>query len=111
MEIKFKSSENLDKRSLYKHMHNEGKSLKDVQDGTEIEPIEIVVYEDINNRGETQTITSVLGADGEYYSTNSRFFREDLSDIYNLMAPDAFTIVVRKEVSKAGRTFIKCLLK
>ena len=110
MEIKFKSSENLDKRSLYKHTRGQSVSLKDVEDGTVIDPLEIVVYEDENSKGETQTITSVIDVDGTHYATNSRFFREELGSIFNLMAPDPFKIIVRKNVSKAGRTFVTCEL-
>lgn len=49
-----KSSENLDKRSLYKHTRGSSISLKDVDDGTVIEPVEIVVFEDENSRGELE---------------------------------------------------------
>lgn len=38
MNILFKSSENLDKRSLYIHTRGSSISLKDVEDGTVIDP-------------------------------------------------------------------------
>lgn len=110
MNILFKSSENLDKRSLYIHTRGSSVSMKDVEDGTIIEPLEIVVYEDENSRGETQTITSVIDVDGNHYSSSSRFFREELGSIFNIMAPDPFKIIVRKNVSKNGRTFVTCEL-
>ena len=110
MDILFKSSENLDKRSLYIHTRGSSISLKDVEDGTVIDPLEIVVYEDENGRGEVQTITSVIDVNGKHYATNSRFFREELGNIFNLMAPDPFKIIVRKNVSKNGRTFVTCEL-
>ena len=109
MEIKFASKE-LDKRSLYKHTRGQAVSLKDIEDGTIIEPAEIVVYEDTNSRGETQLITSIMDADGTHYATNSKFFREELSTIYHLMDPDPYQIIVRKPVSKGGRTFVTCEL-
>lgn len=111
MNILWKSSEALDKRSLYIHTRGQSISLKDVEDGTVIDPLEIVVYEDENAKGEIQTITSVISTDGKHYATNSRFFREELGSIYNIMAPDPFQIIVRKNVSKAGRTFVTCELK
>lgn len=111
MNILFKSSENLDKRSLYIHTRGRSISLKDVEDGTVIDPLEIVVYEDENDKGEIQTITSVITTDGKHYATNSRFFGKELGSIYNLMTPDPFQIIVRKNVSKAGRTFVTCELK
>ena len=110
MNILFKSSDKLDKRSLYIHTRGSSISLKDVEDGTILDPLEIVVYEDENARGETQTITSVITTDGKHYATNSRFFREELATIYNLMAPDPFQIIVKKNVSKNGRTFVTCEL-
>lgn len=110
MEIKFKSSEDLDKRSLYIHTRASSVSMKDVEDGTIIDPLEIVVYEDKNAKGEAQLITSIIATDGKHYSTNSRFFREELGVIYNLMCGDPFKIVVKKNKSKAGRTFVTCEL-
>lgn len=110
MNILFKSSENLDKRKLYIHTRGQSISLKDVEDGTVIDPLEIVVFEDENSRGEIQTITSVISTDGKHYTTNSRFFREELGNIYSIMAPDPFQIIVRKNTSKAGRTFVTCEL-
>lgn len=110
MNILFKSSENLDKRSMYIHTRGRALSLKDVEDGTVIEPAEIVVYEDENSRGEVNTITSVIDVNGVHYATNSRFFREELGNIYNIFAPDPFKIAVCKQTSKGGRTFITCTL-
>lgn len=109
MEIKFKSGE-LDKRSLYIHTRASSVSMKDVEDETIIEPLEIVVYEDENSKGETQLITSIIDVDGTHYSTNSRFFREELKVIWDLMAPEAFKIKVKKNVSKNGRNFVTCEL-
>lgn len=110
MNILWKSSDNLDKRSLYIHTRGSSISLKDVDDGTVLDPLEIVVYEDENSKGELQTITSVITVDGKHYATNSRFFREELGSIFNIMAPDPFKIIVRKNISKAGRTFVTCEL-
>jgi hypothetical protein len=109
MEIKFASKE-LDKRSLYIHTRGTAVSLKDVEDGTLIQPAEIVVYEDTNAKGETQMITSIIDANGEHYATNSKYFREELSVIFHLMDGDPYTISVRKKVSKGGRTFVTCEL-
>jgi len=110
MKILWKSNDNLDKRSLYIHTHSSSVSIKDLEDGTIIDPLEIVMYEDENSRGEVQTITSVIDVAGKHYATNSRFFREELGSIFNIMAPDPFKIIVRKNVSKNGRTFVTCEL-
>ena len=110
MNILWKSSDNLDKRSLYIHTRGSSVSMKDVDDGTILDPAEIVVYEDTNSKGEVQTITSVITTDGKHYTTNSKFFREELGVIFNMFAPDPFKIIVKKNVSKAGRTFVTCEL-
>ena len=111
MKILFQSSENLDKRSLYIHTRDQkAKSLKDVEDGTVIDPKEIVIYEDEDRQGNTQVITSVIDMNGTHYATNSRFFREELGNIYEIMKPEPFKIAVVKNVSKNGRTFVTCTL-
>lgn len=110
MNIRFQSSQNLDKRSLYIHTRGSSISMKDVEDGTVIEPVEIVVYEDENAKGEIQTITSLICADGKHYTTNSRFFREELGVIWGIMEGDPFKLIVRKNVSKNGRNFVTCEL-
>ena len=71
MNILFKSSENLDKRSLYIHTRGSSISLKDVEDGTVIDPLEIVVYEDENGKGEVNTITSVISVDGKTFANKN----------------------------------------
>ena len=109
MEIKFKSGD-LDKRSMYIHTRGSSISMKEVEDGTVIEPAEIVVYEDTNSKGETQLITSIIDVGGTHYTTNSRFFRDELQVIWNLMEGEVFSLIVRKNVSKAGRTFVTCEL-
>lgn len=110
MEIKFASKE-LDKRSLYLHTRGSAVSLKDVEDGTIIEPAEIVIYEDTNSKGETNLITSIIDKGGNHFATNSKFFRDELSVIYHLFEDgEDYGIVVRKKVSKGGRTFVTCEL-
>lgn len=110
MNILFKSSESLDKRSLYIHTRASAISIKDVDDGTVLDPLEIVVYSDTNSKDEEVIITSIITTDGKHYATNSRFFREELGVIWELMKPDPFKLVVRKSKSKNGRTFVTCEL-
>ena len=110
MKILFASSQNLDKRALYIHTRGRSESVKNLEDGTVIEPAEIVIYEDENANGETNTITSIVDTAGKHYTTNSRIFREELGVIWKLMEGEAFSLVVRKNLSKAGRTFVTCEL-
>lgn len=107
MEIKYTNKE-LDKREIYKHTRASGVSIKDCEDGTIIIPAEVCIYEDVNNNGEVVTITSIIDTDGKHYVTNSRFFREELTYILDLMKGEEFGLVVRKQKSKGGRTFVTC---
>lgn len=110
MEIKFKSSDKLDKRAIYMHTRASSTSMKDVEPDTVIEPAEIVIYSDTNSKGEEQIITSIVDVNGEHFTTNSKFFREELGVIWKLMAPDPFSIRVKKNISKNGRAFVTCEL-
>ena len=109
MEIKYTNKE-LDKRTIYKHTRAAGISLKDVDDGVKIVPVEICIYEDSNSRGDKVTITSIVADDGKHYVTNSQIFRKELEYIIDLMKDGDFAVIVRKAVSKAGRTFVTCEL-
>lgn len=109
MEIIYTNKE-LDKRSIYKHTRASAISLKDIEDGTIIHPVEVCVYNDVNSKGEDTTITSIVDEGGTHYATNSKFFREEVLYILNLLAGDDFEIIVRKQQSKGGRTFVTCEL-
>lgn len=109
MEITYMNKE-LDKRSIYKHTRASAISLKDIEDGTIIQPVEVCVYNDVNSKGEDTTITSIVDAGGTHYATNSKFFREELLYILDLLAGEDFEIIVRKQQSKGGRTFVTCEL-
>lgn len=104
------NSSTLDKRKVYYHTRSQGVSLKEIEDGTIIEPAEIVVYSDLNSKGEEKLITSLIDVGGTHYTTDSPFFREELLYIAELMGAEAYEIRVKKQVSKAGRTFTTCEL-
>ena len=107
MNIIFTNKE-LDKREIYKHTRAAGVSIKDCEDGEVIVPAEVCIYEDVNNKDEVVTITSIIDKDGKHYVTNSKFFREELQYIIDLMAGEEYGLVVRKAKSKNGRTFVTC---
>lgn len=107
MNIIFTNKE-LDKREIYKHTRGASVSIKDCEDGAIIVPAEVCIYEDLNNNGEAVTITSIIDKDGKHYVTNSRFFREELTYILDLMKDEEFGLVVRKQTSKGGRPFVTC---
>ena len=107
MKILF-TNKDFDKREIYKHTRAAGVSIKDCEDGAIIVPAEVCIYEDVNNNGESVTITSIIDKDGKHYVTNSRFFREELTYILDLMKGEEFGLVVRNQKIKGGRTFVTC---
>ena len=110
MKIVFPENCNLDKRKVYYHTRSQGVSLKEIEDGTVIAPAEIVVYSDLTSKGEEKLITSVIDKDGVHYTTDSPYFREELTYISDLMDGDEYEIRIKKQISKAGRTFTTCEL-
>lgn len=110
MKIVYPENINLDKRKVYYHTRSQGISLKEIEDGKIITPSEIVVYSDMNAKGEEKLITSVIDKDGVHYTTDSPYFREELMYIADLMDGEKYDIKIKKQVSKAGRTFTSCEL-
>lgn len=109
MEIKF-TNKNLGKREIYAHTRASATSLKDVAENFVITPVEIVVYDDVNSKGETNTIMSIIDGNGEHFATNSKFFREELLYINDLMGDEPYDVIVKKPTSKGGRQFVTCEL-
>ena len=108
--IVFKSSESIEKGSLAKHLLGKSISLKDLEDGAILEPVEIVVYKSADAEGKDQVIVSMLCADGKYYGSSSKTFCEQIGKIYEIMKPDPFQIAIVKKTGKTGRTYISCEL-
>lgn len=109
MEIKYQNKP-LDDYAIYDHTRAHSTQLKDVEDGLVITPDEVCVYTDLNNKGEEVTITSIIDSEGIHYTTNSPNFLKEFMFIANLMKDKPYRVVVRKPVSKGGRTFITCEL-
>lgn len=107
MEIKYKSCE-LDKRSTYIHTRGKAVSIKELADGEIIKPKEIVVYSDVNNKGEEVVVTSIIDENGAHYATNSPYFHDELMYIIELMDGEPFDIAIQKNVTKAGRVSVSC---
>ena len=96
----------LSREQVYRHTVARGTSLKDVEDGTVITVKEIVSYE----TEEGQKIISMLDENNRHYVSNSGVFREELAKIVDIFGSTGITLVIRKIVSKGGRTYVTCEL-
>lgn len=77
-----------------------------------IEVAAFCVYEDVNSKGEDQTILSISTPENEVFATNSPTFIEDffkMQEIFTEAGEDVKAIQVISGTSKAGREFITCV--
>ena len=109
MNITKQYPETLDKRTLYKLANSPGYSMKDI-DGSTITPEAWILYEDVNLRGETVEVLSVL-ADGEIYSTISETFKREFFKIVDFFGGDVGSIRVITGSTKAGRSYVTCAVE
>lgn len=79
---------------------------------TELEIVDYIIYEDINAKGETQTIVCVKTADGELYATNSPTFTREFKDVVDMcesVGEQLHKIKPIEGTSKNGRKYITCV--
>lgn len=86
------------------------KSLKDVEDGTDIQVDGVLTFEDVKDTGEAVEIMSIITPDSEVYSCQSATFKRSLNDIAKIMKDKSFTITKISGKTNAGRDFINCVL-
>ena len=104
--ITYPIDKELTREQLYRHTVARGTSLKKLDDGTEIMVKEIVAFEDENG----QKIISLLDSDNRHYVSNSSIFREELAKIIDIFGNTDLRLIIRKDVTKSGRTFVTCEL-
>lgn len=79
--------------------------------GQEIEVKAWAIYEDVNSKGETQEILSIVSPDGEVFATNSATFKKDFNtmiEFFNGFGEEVNAVNVISGLSKTGREFITC---
>ena len=104
--ISYPIDKQLSKEQIYRHTVARGTSLKNVDDGTPLTIKELVCYETEDGK----KIISILDPDNKHYVSNSSVFRDELAKIVDIFGDTNITIIVRKDVSKTGRTFVTCEL-
>lgn len=69
-----------------------------------------VIYEDVNQKGEPQTVFSLMTPEHEVYATNSPSFVRCFTDILECFDPEEINrIQVISGTSNAGREFLTCV--
>lgn len=86
-------------------------SLKDVADGEKITVDGVLIFEDTkDSTGETVDIMSIITPEKKVYSCQSATFKRSIEDISNIMGGKQFTVIKTSGQTKAGRSFINCVL-
>ena len=111
MKLLYKSKETISKRDIYKMTQDAGiKMMKDVEANAVIAVCLYVYYEDTNNKNETSQILSIMGDNGEVWSTTSKTFQRSFNAIVDIMEDEPFSIMKKEGVTKAGRPYVDCAL-
>ena len=86
-------------------------SLKDVADGERITVDGVLIFEDTkDSTGETVEIMSIITPEKMVYSCQSATFKRSIADISKIMGGKQFTVIKTRGQTKAGRSFINCVL-
>lgn len=85
-------------------------SLKNVDDETSIPIDGYILFKDKNQDGEETDILSLITPDKKVYACQSKTFKRSFLEIFELMDGEAFSIIKKSGVTKAGRDFINCIL-
>lgn len=106
-----KASREFNKVELYKMTQDQGAvSVKDVPDGTILPVSGYLLYEDVDHRGETHELLSVLGEDGEVWTCQSATFKRSFTQMADLFEDVPFSIEKMSGVSKANKEYVDCCL-
>ena len=82
--------------------------VKDIEDGSELTVVAFLTYEDVNSKGETSNILSIMGENNEVWACQSETFKRSFNDLVEIMGVDGFTIKKLSGTTKAGRPYVNC---
>lgn len=86
-------------------------SAKDIENGEHITVDGILTFDDVKeNTGETVEIMSIITPDKQVYSCQSETFKRSIGDISSIMKGKPFTVIKTSGKTKAGRSYINCVL-
>lgn len=98
-----------DKKALYRLTRMPGLNVKDFEDGQKAQVEAFCLYNDMNSKGNEQTVLTLLTDLGKL-QTISPTFTQSFLDVQELMGDDDYSIIIRKAKSKSGRDFVTCEL-
>ena len=103
--------EEVDKRTTYLMTKNpDMTSIKDVEDGTQLDITHVCRFTDTNKDGVIVEIETYLDASGNVYATQSETFKDDLSDICDIFLGEDVSIIKKSGKTKAGRDYVYCTI-
>lgn len=106
-----KASREFNKVEVYKMTQDQGAvSVKDVPDGTTLQVSGYLLYEDVDYKGESHELLSVLGEDGAVWTCRSATFKRSFTQMADLFENEPFSIEKRSGVTKANKDYVDCCL-
>ena len=103
--------EEVDKRTAYLMTKNpDMTSIKDVEDGTQLDITHVCRFTDTNKDGNEVEIETYLDVDGNVYATQSVTFKDYFSDICSIFLGEDVPIIKKSGKTKAGRDYVYCAL-
>ena len=103
--------ETVNKRITYLMTKNpDMTSIKDVEDGTQLDITHVCRFTDTNKDGNEVEIETYLDTNGNVYATQSATFKDYFSDICGIFLGENVSIIKKSGKTKAGRDYVYCTL-
>ena len=85
-------------------------SIKDVEDGTQLDITHVCRFTDTNKDGNEVEIETYLDVNGNVYATQSATFKEYFNDICSIFIGEDVSTIKKSGKTKAGRDYVYCTL-
>ena len=103
--------EEVDKRTTYLMTKNpDMTSIKDVEDGTQLDITHVCRFTDANKDGDIVEIETYMDTSGNVYATQSATFKEYFEDIRSIFAGEDVSVMKKSGETNAGREYVYCTL-
>lgn len=105
------TDEVVDKRIIYLMTKNpDMTSIKDVEDGTQLDITHVCRFTDTNKDGVGVEIETYMDENENVYATQSETFKEYFGDIRNIFFGEDVSIIKKSGKTNAGRDYVYCTL-
>ena len=103
--------ETVDKRTTYLMTKNpDMTSIKDVEDGTQLDITHVCRFTDVNKDGNEIEIETYMDTNGNVYATQSATFKEYFNDILSIFLGEEVSVIKKSGKTNAGRDYVYCTL-